>query len=94
MLQVVFILQDWRTEYCPGYLRAYKQGCHILLASQDDVGTALHKVRLESYDDEVMHLAKAANIVRKDIMTMKSSYNGSFRETCQQDCIPRSIFLW
>lgn len=70
-------------------LRAYKQGRDILPTFQNDVGTALHKVKLESYDDEAMHLANAANIVRRDMMTMKSSFNGSFSETCQLDFIPK-----
>ena len=46
---------------------------------------------IESYDDEAVHLAKAAKIVRRYMFNMQSSLRGSFDEDCQTKSIPQSL---
>lgn len=38
----------------------------------------LQKAHLEDSDEEAMHLAKAAVIVRKEMFTQKYTFDGSF----------------
>lgn len=72
-------------------LQPYNKGRDVYLAFGEDVGNALHKVHKEDSDDEAIHLAKAAAIVRKDILTNKYSFNGSFERDCQLRSIPASL---
>ena len=70
-------------------LRAHSQGKGIVLTFDDDVGGALKKAC--DYDNDAMHLAHAAEVVRKEIFEMKYSFNGSFKETSEQDAVPPSV---
>ena len=66
-------------------LEAHKQGRDILLALKEDIGLALHakrKLRLKSTDAEEVDLAKATKVVRRDMLKMKNSLDGSFQKTC------------
>ena len=73
-------------------LEAYKQGRDVLLAFKEDVGLALQRVSYEeSCDTEGLHLAKAANIVRRDMQELKHSFNGSFDKMCQENAVPSSL---
>lgn len=72
-------------------LQPYNKGRDVYLAFGEDVGNALHKVHKEDSDDEAIHLAKAAAIVREDILTNKYSFNGSFERDCQLRSIPASL---
>ena len=72
-------------------LQLYNKGRDVYLAFGEDVGNALQKVHKEDSDDEAIHLAKAAAIVRKDILTNKYSFNGSFERDCQLRSIPASL---
>ncbi len=66
----------------PG-LQCYNKGRDVYLAFQEDVGFALHKAREEDCDQEAIHLAKTAAIVRKDMFANKYSFSGSFEPDCQ-----------
>ena len=72
-------------------LQAHQEGRDILLAFCEHVGSALKDACIESYDDEAVHLAKAAKIVRRDMFNMQSSFSGSFDEDCQTKSIPQSL---
>ena len=74
----------------PG-LQAYNKGRDVYLAFGDDVGLALHKAREEDCDEEAMHLAKTAAIVRKDMLASKHSFSGSFESDCQAKSVPASL---
>ena len=69
-------------------LQTHKQGCDILLTYRDDVGKAFKKAHQECCDDEAMHLARAANIVRKAMFKVNNSFNGSFSQDCQVNSVP------
>ena len=61
-------------------LQAYKQGREMYLAFNQDIGPATTKAINDNSDDEGMHLAKAAAIVRRN-MLIKVSYKfeGTFK---------------
>ena len=61
----------------PG-LQANKQRHDVYLACSADVGFVLHNAHEEDCDKDAMHHAKMAEIVRKDLLTYKYSFLGSF----------------
>ncbi len=63
----------------------------MYLAFQDSVGFALHKAHEEDCDQEAIHLAKTAAIVRKDMFANKYSFSGSFEPDCQAKSVPTSL---
>lgn len=74
----------------PG-LQCYNEGHHLYLAFRDDVRFALHKAHKQDCDEEVMHLANTAAIVRKDMLTSKYSFSGLLESDCQAKSIPASV---
>ncbi|KAK3740395.1 hypothetical protein QZH41_000916 [Actinostola sp. cb2023] len=72
-------------------MSAHAQGRDVLLISNRDVGDAIRKAHNQDTDDEAMHLAKAAKIVRRDIFKQRQSFNGTFTPGCQDTCIPPSL---
>ncbi|KAI0218413.1 hypothetical protein LSAT2_029886 [Lamellibrachia satsuma] len=44
----------------------------------------------EIYDDEAVHLARAAQIVRRDILKITSKFSESFDEACPYDSVAES----
>ena len=61
-------------------LKTAKEGRDILFAFQEDNGQALRKAYEKDYDDVAMHLATAANIVRKDMLDMQATFTESLDE--------------
>ena len=55
-----------------------KNGRDVFLAFKSDLANVLDKAHNEDYDEEAMHLAKAASIVHKDMLSKKHTFNGSF----------------
>ncbi|KAK3730385.1 hypothetical protein QZH41_004674 [Actinostola sp. cb2023] len=72
-------------------LEAYNKGRDIYLALKKDVGAVLQKVHMEDCDEEAMHLAKTAAILRKDMFANKYSFTGSFEPHSQANSIPASL---
>ena len=73
-------------------LEAYKQGRDVLIAFKEDVGLAFQRASYEeSTDTEGVYVARAAKIVRKDMLKLKNSVDGSFQTTCQEDSVPSSL---
>ncbi len=70
-------------------LVTYTEGRNTLVTFDHVIGSALRQVC--DYDSEAMHLAKAAEIVRKDIFGSNYSFNGSFSRDCQQQSVPKSL---
>ena len=58
-------------------MEAHKQGRDTVLISNEDVGTALSKACEHDADNDVVHLARAANIVRRDMFKMMNHFSGS-----------------
>ena len=72
-------------------LEAYKQGRDIFLGFKEDVGLVLNRVLKEDCDDEAIHLAKAASIIRRDMLQLKSAFNGYFESNCQIESVPTAL---
>ncbi|KAG0721176.1 hypothetical protein GWK47_046968 [Chionoecetes opilio] len=55
-------------------MEAHKQGRDVVLISHEDVGQALRKACEHDADGDAVHLARAANIVRRDMFKMKNQF--------------------
>ena len=42
-------------------------------------------------DTDVYDIAKTANFIRKDLLKVKNTFNGTFAENCQRESIPASL---
>ena len=74
-------------------LKAQTQGRYILLAYDKDVGEALKIACKYNDDSEALVLAKAAQIVRKQMLTKsQEKFQGSFHEGCQKEAVPSLLF--
>ena len=72
-------------------MEEHKPGRDVLLAFNEDIGSALHKACQHDADSDGVHLARAANIVRRDILKMKTAFSGSFDALCQEQSVPKSL---
>ena len=72
-------------------LEEHKQGRDVFLAFKTDLANALQKAHKEDSDEEAMHLAKAAIIVRKEMFTQKYTFDGSCESKCQPNSVPPSL---
>jgi len=72
-------------------LEASKEGRDVLLAFNNDMGPALHKACGLNIDDDAICLARAAKIVRRDILDMEAKFTGSFDQDCQKKSVPHSL---
>ena len=70
-------------------LEEHKQGRDLLLAFNQDLGSALQKAC--GQDADAIHLARAANIVRRDMLKIKTAFSGSFDTYCQEDSVPHTL---
>ena len=62
-----------------------------MLAFDSDIGTALKKVLGEDSDTEAKHLANAAKMVRKEMLSVKSNFQGTFEKNCQEESVQSSL---
>ena len=65
-------------------LTAVAQGRDVLLVLKEDIGE-------KKKDSEAYHLAKAASIVRRDMLRVKNTFKGTFQRSCQKDAILVSL---
>ncbi len=72
-------------------MKSLKQGRDTVLVSEADVGSAIRKACEHDADNDAAHLARAANIVRRDMFKMVNKFNGSFETACHQDSVPVSL---
>ena len=72
-------------------LKAFTEGRDILLISNDDIGIALRKACESNTDDDALTLSRAARIVRKQMMSPQTKFNGSFLPNCQAEAILHSL---
>jgi hypothetical protein len=70
-------------------LTAHAEGRETNLVSRHVIGGILTEVKNE--DSDAYCLARAAHIVRKDLLNVKNSFNGTFQEECQKHSIPASL---
>ena len=55
------------------------------------MGAALRKLCKDDFDDEAICLARAAQIVQKDMFKLQATITGSFDEPCQFNSVPQSL---
>jgi len=72
-------------------LRAQVEGCNALLVFGSDIGPELRKACQTDSDEDALHLAKAAVIVRRDIFTASQRFLGSFGDDYQENAIPPNL---
>ena len=72
-------------------LQAHKEGRDILLIFNKDVGPAMRKACEHDADADAIHLARAANIVRREIFIRKTSFTGTYDSQCQASSLPNSL---
>ena len=72
-------------------LQAYKQGRDVMLSFDNDIGHALRDACVDDDDDEAICLAKAADIIRRDMLKKNAQFDGSFLSGCQEDSVPRNL---
>jgi len=70
---------------------AYTERKEVKLAFSGDIGAALHFAQTDDYDTEAMHLAKAAMLVRKELLDKKPCFNGTFDTDCQRSAVPHLL---
>ena len=72
-------------------MNAHTQGRDVVLVCNEHVGAALRKACEHDSDLHAIHLAKAAEIVRRDMFKMKNEFSGSFDAQCQEKSVPVSL---
>ena len=60
-----------------------------VLVLKEDIGEMVKPAKEK--DSEAYHLAKGANIVRRDMLKVKNTFNGTFQQSCHKDAIPVSL---
>ena len=71
-------------------LRAQSKGRDVILAFDKDIGAALGKACKQDSDSDAVHLARAAQIVRRHMFDPKP-FTGSFEENCQEKSVPHLL---
>ena len=72
-------------------LRVQNKGREVFLVYDEDIGAALQFAVENSDDSNAVHLAKAAQIVRKDMLEKRQNFDGTFTSSCQKDSVPTSL---
>ena len=64
----------------------------MLLIFDKDIGDAIWKAcERDNFDNDALHLARAAQVVRRDMFDGKFTFNGSFKQGCQEAAVPQSL---
>ena len=69
-------------------LQAHREGRDVILAFEQDVGAILSEARKYG---EAIHLAKAAGIIRRDMLQHKSDFTSTCLDGCLEDAVPSSL---
>ena len=77
-------LKNRMLRYVPN-LEEHKGGRDILLAFNQDIGAALRMTCEPDADSDCTHLARAANIVRRDMLNMTTVFSDTFDILCQEE---------
>ena len=72
-------------------LKAHTKGSDVLLAFDDDIADALIIASQSKKDSDIMHLAKTAQIVRKELLEKKQAFDGSFPPKALTESVPDSL---
>ena len=66
-------------------------GKEVLLVFDNDIGSALSMACTHDQDMDALHLAKAAQIVRREMFNTRNRFDGSFAQGCQESSVPLSL---
>ena len=72
-------------------MEAHKQGRNSVLIGNEHIGSALSKACEYDADNDAVILARAARIVRRDMLQLKNKFDGSFDSKCQEESVPSSL---
>ena len=71
-------------------LTAHVQGREILLTFKEDIGLAL--IKACDGDSDAVHLMRAAQVIRKELLNIKiKQFDCFFTSECQRDSVPSSL---
>lgn len=86
-------LKNSLLEHFNGALQEQNDGKNVILVFGEAISHLLKDaLNKRNYNKDAEILAKAATIVRKDIISHKTfSFSGNFSEDCQSSCIPASL---
>ena len=70
-------------------LSAYTKDHEVLFAFEHEIAGALSEAKRR--DSDAWHLAKAANIIRKDMLKVKNAFNGTFNDDGLRNSVPESL---
>ena len=83
-------LKEKILQMVPG-LRAHSEGKSILIMFEEDIGQGIKRACDQNLESDAIVLAKAAEIVRRDMFDMKYNFSGTFQEKCQEDSVPEKL---
>lgn len=72
-------------------LKAQTQGREVMMMFSSDIGEAIKIACANNDDDDAIHLARAAQILRKDIFAKEYTFDGSFKPESERDAVPESV---
>jgi hypothetical protein len=77
----------------PGDIQEQNDGKHVLLVFNQSMKSILKdELARHDYESEALTLAKAADIIRRDIFSQSGfHFNGSFPKDCQTSSVPSSL---
>lgn len=84
---MIILLKDQLLFHIPD-LQANRQGRYVLFAFETNIGSILSEA---SHYGEAIHLAKAAAIIRQDMLRHKSSFSSNFHEKEFGQVVPISL---
>ena len=73
-------------------LDEYTEGARdVYLAFKRDIGLAFQKMCEINREKDAMTLARTATLIRRDLLSNRFSFNGSFDTNCEEDSVPKSL---
>ena len=83
-------LKDRLLKHFPG-LQAQPKGKNLLLIFSKDIGSTIQHAISRDMDEDKVILAKAAQIVRKEMFSKEYEFTGSFESNCERNAVSKSL---
>ena len=72
-------------------LEDFKEGRDVLLSFKQDVAPNIRIMHEQTYDKDALSLSMAAKIIRQEIFSQDTKFDGSFDTNCQEESVPQSL---
>lgn len=72
-------------------LEAFRSKKNILMIFKDDIGGLLSQAFGIDYEEDATHIAKAASIIRRDVLQKSCEFSGSLEKVHQASAVPESL---